>query len=319
MRYFYLILSVLSTAAFAQDETEQAVQQFIQQLEQRGVAASYSQSILAQAQVKPSILRAINRPSEAKPWHEYRKIFLTDQRIQDGVAFWHNHPTSLAKAEQTYGVPAEIIVAIIGVETAYGKVTGNYRTADALYTLAFFYPKRADFFQQELAEFILLTQEQNLPPLALKGSYAGAMGLGQFMPSSYRQYAVDFDGDGTKRLWQVDDSIGSVAHYLNQYGWQRGQDIVYPIQLNDNEIKLLETLGDKPEKTLAELTAMGIAIPRTWPPHYRASLIGLQQADHNEYYLGFDNFYVITRYNHSHRYAMAVYQLAQAIKAQRPV
>ena len=299
-------------------DTDADMTQFIQNLQQQyALNPIYSQQVLGQAKVKKSILRAMSRQGESKPWHKYRKIFITKSRINGGVKFWKKYANTLAKAEQIYGIPAEIIVAIIGVETAYGNITGKYRVVDALYTLAFHYPKRADFFKKELGEFLLLAREENLPPLAINGSYAGAMGMGQFMPSSYRKYAVDFNNDGTKRLWQTIDTIGSVANYFKQHGWIQGQAVIHPITPSLDEIKMLEALDNKPEKTLYQLQQLGINIPSTLPKHYRASLISLKQLKTTDHYLGFDNFYVITRYNHSHRYAMAVYQLAMAIKAKK--
>ena len=182
----------------------------------------YLTQLFNQTKIRNSILKAIARPSEQKPWYQYRRIFITDKRIQGGVDFWHQYAEPLKKAQEHYGVPTEIIIAIIGVETIYGSYTGNYKVLDALTTLSFHYPQRADFFREELKAFLLLTREEHLDPLKLKGSYAGAIGIGQFMPSSYRTYAVDFNHDGQRNLWSdVTDVIGSVAHYLEQHDWHQ--------------------------------------------------------------------------------------------------
>ncbi|OII56879.1 lytic murein transglycosylase B, partial [Pseudomonas putida] len=193
-----------------------------------GFAPEQLMGVFAEVQRKQSILDAISRPAErVKPWKDYRPMFITDARIARGVDFWRQHEAVLARAEQEYGVPAQYIVAIIGVETFFGRNTGNYRVIDALSTLGFDYPPRAEFFRKELREFLLLAREEQLDPLTLKGSYAGAMGLPQFMPSSFRNFAVDFDGDGHINIWNnPDDAIGSVASYFKRHGWVAGEGVV---------------------------------------------------------------------------------------------
>lgn len=277
----------------------------------------------AQVEKKDSILKAMSRPAEkVKPWHEYRNIFIKPKRIKDGIAFWQKHQKVLAEAEKTYGVPAEIIVSIIGVETFYGRITGSYRVMDALSTLAFDYPKRAAFFRKELEAFLLLSREQNQTPLSLKGSYAGAMGYGQFMPSSYRAYAQDFDKDGFADVWKnPTDAIGSVANYFKRHGWQNGESVVIPAiaQANHNDDLLKD--GFKPKRTLPELKKAGflpsrkVTLPTDITPTTKVRAITLEGVSAPEYWMTFHNFYVITRYNRSSMYAMAVYQLSQAIKA----
>jgi len=305
-------------AAFVQISQAQVFKSeadFIQNVHQRyGIKTETLEAWFKQAVFKKSIIKAMNRPSEAKPWYQYRKIFLTTARIQQGGRFMLQQQKSLAAAEKKYGVPAAIISAIIGVETSYGRNTGSFRVWDALYTLAFNFPRRAEFFQQELAEFILLCQEQNFEITYPKGSYAGAMGIGQFMPSSYRQYAVDGNADGQINLWQVDDAIASVAHYLQQYGWQAQEPIIHaiPAPASEAQAEALIALGLKPSLSISELQALGLNSPVIQDP-VKAAVIGLKTEQGMAYWLGRNNFYTITRYNHSRRYAMVVKQLADAI------
>ena len=267
-----------------------------------------------------SILDAISKPAEkTKPWHEYRKIFMGQKRIDQGVEFWKSNEATLKRASEKYGVPASIIVAIIGVETRYGNFMGKYRVMDALSTLSFDYPKRAKFFTRQLKEFLILAREQGLDPLTLKGSYAGAMGYGQFMPGSYRAYAVDFDGDKKIDIWtNQDDAIGSVANYFKRHRWKAGQPVVARASVKDGYDSSILNKKGKPKLTLTELKARGFAIDDKTIPALdmdtKALALKLKQVKGNEFWLGFQNFYVITRYNHSHLYAMAVWQLSQAIE-----
>jgi len=317
-RLNYLWLIALNLLFVLSSHAEYAVDQntFITQMTQQGWERTALVQLLGQAEVKNSIVKAMSRPGEAKPWPQYRQLFINQARIQNGVQFWQMHAAALRNAEQQYGVPAEIIVAIIGIETSYGKITGTFRVLDALFTLSFYYPPRAAFFQKELAEFLYLTEEQNLNPLAAKGSYAGAMGIGQFMPSSYRKYAVDFDHNGQANLWQVVDSIGSVAHYLQGHGWQPGQAIVISARaaapLSD---QILASLPDEPIQAVRDFAAYGIRPQQAISENLPVYLIHLEGDTAPLYWLGLKNFYVITRYNRSWKYAMAVYELAQAIRA----
>ncbi len=270
-------------------------------------------SIFADAQIKPTILEVMKRPAEAKPWYEYRKIFLTERRIREGVRFWQRHRTLLKQVEKAYGVAPEIIVAILGVETLYGTNTGSFRVLDALSTLAFAYPRRADYFAGELEQFLLLSREERLDPRHPQGSYAGAMGWPQFMPSSFRHYAADFDGDGQRDIWNNPaDVVASVANYFAKSGWQSRQPIA--IRLS-NQAESLANTDLNPKFTLAELKRRGLP-SNPYPDYLAANVLRLDGEDGPEIWLGFHNFYVITRYNRSLLYAMAVYQLAERIKSQ---
>jgi membrane-bound lytic murein transglycosylase B len=261
------------------------------------------------------VLAAISKPAEALPWYKYRPIFMQQNRIEQGLAFWAKHKDLLMRAEKEYGVPAQIIVAIIGVETMYGANTGKDRVMDALATLAFHYPKRSAFFRSELEHFLLLTREQNVDPLSLTGSYAGAMGMPQFISSSYRHYAVDFDGDGKIDIWNNPaDAIGSVANYFRLHGWTLGQKVVVSGSVTGK--KYTETLTDelKPGINADTLYTYGIEIDEEIPPGANVKVLSLEGPDGEEIWICLDNFYVITRYNRSPLYAMAVYQLSEEIR-----
>lgn len=262
-----------------------------------------------------SIIDAISRPAESKPWYQYRPIFITPKRIKQGVAFLKENRETLQRAEQVYGVPPEVVTAILGVETFYGRQTGGYRVIDSLATLAFDYPPRRTFFRGELEQYLLLTREEQIDPLELTGSYAGAMGQPQFIASSYRRYAVDFDGDHHRDLWRnTVDAIGSVAYYLQIHGWQRDGAIAAQVTVPADVAAPLLELGIKPRNSVAEIRKLGVEVPAGIPADTKAALIAFETKDTPEYWLGFDNFYVITRYNHSPLYAMAVYQLSTAIR-----
>ncbi len=286
-----------------------------QMVEEHGFDRDELSAVIGKAQRQDSILEAIARPAEkAKPWYEYRKIFVTKKRRDAGVAFYKEHEATLKRAAKEYGVPAEIIVAIIGVETYYGRIAGRYKVLDALSTLAFDYPKRSPFFTKELKHYLLLTREQGQDPAVLTGSYAGAMGYGQFMPSSYRNYAVDFDGDGKVDIWHNPvDAIGSVANYFKRHGWKTGEEVVAPAVLGKNVPISLFNDGLKPKHTLGEYAAEGLTTPMRLPADTPATAIRFEQQKGYSYWLGLPNFYAITRYNHSAMYAMCVYQLSQSI------
>lgn len=263
------------------------------------------------ANYKPQIIEAISRPSTIKPWLEYRAAFVNENRIKPGLSFWHKYRKTLARAQKKYGVPQEIIVALIGVETLYGQNMGNYRTIDALTTLAFDYPRRADFFRDELENYLLLAREQQFNLLEVRGSYAGAMGIPQFMPSSYRKYAVDFNGNRKTDLTnEAVDAIGSVGNYLKNYGWIKGGLIAMRAKVGEEncagEINTPRSLTE-----WAEVGVMPAAKVRT---DEQARLLDYTVEDGKEFWLGFNNFDVITRYNNSDFYAMAVFQLAEALK-----
>lgn len=314
-----ILLFVITTACQAQPPTDRAeVARFIDEMSQRhGFDKPELKRIFNQTEIQQSIIDAISRPAESKPWYQYRPIFVTTRRIRRGVEFWDAHRSTLQRAEAEYGIPAEIITAIIGVETFYGRHEGGHRVLDSLVTLAFEYPPRSGFFRSELEEYLLLTREEGLDPLAVTGSYAGAMGQPQFISSSYRTYAVDFDGDGKRNLLtNTADAIGSVANYLNRHGWQPGQAIAAPARVDGSDVSELLDKGIKPQIEVAQLPRFGVTVAAQLPENARAALIQLEQEDGYEYWLGLKNFYVITRYNHSPLYAMAVYQLSQEIKTQ---
>jgi membrane-bound lytic murein transglycosylase B len=280
------------------------------------------EALLAKAEKKQAILDAIARPAEkTKPWFEYRKIFLDQDRIDQGVVFWGENADTLSDVAETYGVDPSIIVAIIGVETRYGRQMGNYRVIDALATLGFDYPPRATFFRGQLEQAFLLAREQKQDLLELKGSYAGAMGFGQFIPSSYRHYARDHDGDGFVDIWtNRRDAIASVANYFKAHGWQTGHPVVQKVSMQGTVDAPLVNTGARPELTIEELQKKGVTLvdAATAPAgDTPAVLLSYDQESGPEYWLGFNNFYVITRYNRSHLYAMAVWQLSNAINAAR--
>jgi membrane-bound lytic murein transglycosylase B len=272
-------------------------------------------SRFAEVRLREDILVAIRRPKENLPWHEYRKLFVTDTQVQKGAEFWKKHAATLMRAEVEFGVPAEIIVAIIGVETRYGKNTGSYRALDALTTLALRYPERGEFFRKELIEYLLLTRELGTDPLAIKGSYAGAMGAPQFIPSSYRRYAVDFNNDGRRDLLaSMDDAIGSVAIFLRQHGWQPDGPIVGEARLNGALYGWLENHGIEPRINLRHLARYGIEPVGVDDASQLAALVSLEGEAGPLYRLGFMNFYAVTRYNRSKNYSMAVVELARDIR-----
>lgn len=277
---------------------------------------------LNKAEVKKSILKIMLPPPpkpgvakpKPKPWYKYRQNFVTESRIEKGLQYWRQNASALKRAEKTYGVPAEIILAIIGVETIYGRNKGNYRIIDALTTLAFNYPRRADYFRGELEQFLLLTREEGINPLKPKGSYAGAMGIGQFMPSSFRNYAVDFNRDGKRNIWTNNtDAIGSVANYFQRFGWKTGEPVIKPTQIRPNAVERLLALKFKPQYTLQQLKPMGLLYHGDESDSTPVMFIDLETEIGTAYWVGFQNYYVITRYNRSKRYAMAVYHLAQAL------
>lgn len=288
-------------------------------VKEHGFEAGEIQSVLAQAEKKQAILDAIARPAEkTKPWFEYRKIFLDDNRIQQGVEFWRENAETLADVSERYGVDESIIVAIIGVETRYGRHMGSYRVIDALTTLGFDYPPRATFFRGQLEQFFILAREQKQNPLDLKGSYAGAMGFGQFIPSSYRHFARDHDGDGVADIWEnKQDAIASVANYFKAHGWQSRQPVFVRAKVEGKVDESMVNSTARPDTSVVELQKKGIQPAEEVSKDQKVALLSYQQESGPEYWLGFNNFYVITRYNRSQLYAMAVWQLSEAIKEAR--
>ncbi len=316
-----LLLSTLLFASIVHAENKPdlpGLPEFLNEMQQKhGFDSEKLAASFAQVEVKDAILSAISRPAEkSKDWFEYRAIFMTESRINGGIEFWQQHAQDLARAEKEYGVPAEIIVAILGVETRYGGNVGGYRVIDALSTLAFKYPPRSPFFRSELEAFLLLTREEKISVLSPMGSYAGAMGLGQFMPSSYREYAVDFDHDGHRDIWtNPTDAIGSIANYLKRHGWVVGKSIVHPTYFSGKVADDLIDKGMKPSISRQDLTTAGVSLRGVPEDNDSLAIISLTQQNGEEYWLARQNFYAITRYNHSRMYAMVVTQLGQAIRS----
>ena len=275
-------------------------------------------AILAQAQFQPKIIESMERPYEKKTWDVYKSLFLTPQRVQAGLVFWQNNRKALELAQQKFGVPANIIVAIIGVETLYGRNQGSYRVLDALTTLAFDYPKRSEFFTKELKEYLLLCREHGVPATQYMGSYAGAMGKPQFMPSSYRFYAVNFSGRGKVDLMNEDkDVISSVANYFHQHGWALNQAVAQPAVVRGARYRHLAMNSKTPNYSYNQLISNGVR-PANYVSNHpgKAGVIELMTQQGEEYWFAYPNFYVITRYNSSPQYALVVYLLAQQLGSQ---
>ena len=300
----------------------QAAEDFIDQMvAKHGFDRQQLHAVIGQAKRLDYVLRLMDRqaPSYTPPtgpngaWIRYRKQFFTPDNVQNGVAFWDQYQDALTRAQQVYGVPPEIIVGIIGVETRWGRVMGKTRILDALATLSFNYPRRAAYFSSELETFLLMARNEQDDPLDLRGSFAGAMGYGQFMPSSYQEYAVDFNGDGHINLWDPVDAIGSVAHYFQAHGWQPGQSVAVPAS---GQAPYLEN-GFKTRYAVNSLSAAGLSPQGSLDGNNEASLLRLDLGSSYQYWYGLPNFYTITRYNHSTHYAMAVWQLGEAVSKAR--
>lgn len=289
---------------------------FAGNLAEQGFPRERLDALMATAKRQQSILDAIARPAEAKPWYQYRPIFVTDSRIDAGVDFWNAHAELLDRVAQRYGVDPAYLVAIVGVETHYGDNTGGYRVIDALATLGFDYPPRAEFFRKQLGQFFLLSQKANFDPAEVTGSYAGAMGAPQFIPTSFRDFAVDFDANGKIDLWDSwPDVLASVAHYFAVHGWQHEGLVAVPAALPEGQTPPPDSGLD--QRSVADLRATGLMFSEGVPDDTKAVLIALDTKDRTDYWIGLNNFYVITRYNHSPLYAMAVYQLAESIRGRR--
>jgi membrane-bound lytic murein transglycosylase B len=310
----------LPAAAQPIDSEREDVRAFIEHVHaQHGLDPAAVRSILELVRIQPPIIEAISRPAErVRPWHEYRKIFLTEERITAGARFWTEHRARIERVSTESGVAPEMLVGIIGVETFFGRITGRYRVLDALATLAFEYPPRSAFFARELAQFLLLADEQGFEVETPIGSYAGAMGIPQFIPSSYRAYAVDGDGNGRVDLWNsMDDIFASVANYFKVHGWRTGEPVVAPAVPGESDPSALAHTGLAPNTTVGELWAAGIGFagPAPREPGAAAGLFVLESEQGPRYWAGFHNFYVITRYNRSLMYALAVQELGEAIRA----
>jgi len=320
---FAVALLCYSASVNSAELDQAAVDTFIDELvAEDGFNRAELSRVFTQAKRSERILKAMTRPAEkTKPWYEYQKHFLTDARINGGIAFWDVNSETLTKATLVYGVPAEIIVAIIGVETAYGRITGGDQVVNALATLAFHYPKanakRMAFFRAQLRHMFLMSREQNIDPLTLTGSYAGAMGIPQFMPESYRKFAVDFNDDGARNIWKDrSDAIGSVANYLKSHGWNRGQSIVVPASTSNSNVDDLITKSVKPHRRISEFARHGVTVTDPIADEL-AALFSLEGEIFPEYWLALDNFYAIMKYNPRTKYAMAVVKLAEAIRNAR--
>ncbi len=320
-----LILATLALLSFQVQAgsyaTREDVQAFIADMQARhGFDAAQLTGLFGKTRSIPAVLKAIAPPTDprVKSWKNYRARFIEPKRTAAGLAFWQRHAGTLAKAEALAGVPAEIIVAIIGIETIYGKHLGRFDSFAALATLAFDYPPRADLFRRELEALLLLAREENRPPDSYRGSFAGAIGLPQFLPSSIRAYAVDFDGNGRIDLTgSPEDAIGSVANFLKVHGWETGGPIAVKVGADETASRTLIEEGIQPQRHPQEMVGLGVEVPAD-APGAPAALIDLITPDApTEYWLGYQNFYVITRYNRSSFYATAVWQFAQALRAGR--
>jgi membrane-bound lytic murein transglycosylase B len=312
-----VLLASLAWPALALDALREDVAAFVQEVSGRhGFEPAALAGLLAQAESRPAIVAAISRPAEkALPWHEYRARFLTERRISRGTEMARQHAESLQRAA-AIGVPAQVLLSIVGVETFYGEITGKHRVIDALATLAFDYPPRSPFFRGELEQFLLMSREESLDPLVPLGSYAGAMGIPQFMPSSFRAYAVDGDGDGRRDLWRSwGDVFSSVANYLMLHGWRQGEPVMAPADAGGADLAGLEFGTLALTETVQSLRARGVKFDTMLPDDAPAVLLQLAGPDGPQYRVGFTNFHAITRYNRSQLYASAVADLAEAIAA----
>jgi len=317
---FVCILVVSANGISAESrsvENQPVIKSFIKDMEKKhGFDKSALRELFSKAEIKPEIIEKMTRPAEAWPWHRYRNLFLKQERIDQGVSFWRENEDLLQRAEKKYGVPAEVIVAILGVETKYGRIKGTFRLIDSLTTLVLDYPKRSKFFKRELEQFLLLAREEGFDPLTLTGSYAGAMGKPQFISSSYRHYAIDFSGDGVRDLLNnTADAVGSIASYLARHGWQRGEPITVEAKVSGKKYQKLIKKGLKPKVKVAKFQDYGVQTQASLKPNAKAALIELEKTEETkEHWVVLKNFYAITRYNHSPLYAMAAYQLGQSIK-----
>lgn len=311
-----LLVTGFAPGAFALDIERPDVQRFIAGMVDE---YDYDRELLTEAMSaassQQSILDAISRPAEKTlNWHEYRSIFLTDERIKAGADFWREHREDIERISAETGVSEAVLVGIIGVETYFGRITGSYRVLDALATLAFDYPPRSKFFTRELQQFLLLVREEGIDAAQPTGSYAGAMGRPQFMPSSYRAYAVDSSDDGRRDIWtDWQDVIGSVANYFVEHGWQPGSEVVTQATFGAEWSGVAPENTLKPSETVSSLSKQGVVFATGMPANHKSQLLTLEGTDSKEHWVGFHNFFVITRYNRSVMYALAVHQLGQEI------
>ncbi len=306
-----------SKAQNVQGFKKQDVQNFINELiKEHGFSRPELEKVFASIEYKPRIVELISTPAERKlAWWEYRNLFINDRRINQGVAFWVKHRKILEKAEKDYGVSPAVIIGILGIETGFGRNSGGFRVVDALSTLGFGYPRRASFFKKELREFLILAREQGFDPLTLKGSYAGAMGIPQFMPSSYRAYAIDYDGSGQADIWgSPADAIGSIASYLHKHKWAAGKIVAAKAEVKGEKFTSVISQNPRPKKTFDEAKKFGWQSEKALSGNAKVRGIELEGKGGAEYWLTMHNFYVITRYNRSDMYAMAVWQLGSHVE-----
>ncbi len=314
---FFLIL--LWASAVESSERDRALAVFLDEMVARhGFTRDELEQAFGSTSSVPQILELMNRASDPKPWDEYRLLFVTSEKIEGGERFWNENADALTLARERYGVPEEIVIAVIGIETHYGRNRGRFKVLEALATLAFEYPRRANEFRLELEHFLLLSREESLPLESPLGSYAGAMGIAQFMPGSYRRYAIDFDGDGRRDLFENNrDAIGSIANYLTAHGWQRNAPVAALAEVADASAEPFRSGKLSTRYRLSELESLGITTSAAQPeaPETTSAIpLMLKNRTGSEYWLGFENFYVITRYNQSVYYAMAVHQLSEEIR-----
>jgi membrane-bound lytic murein transglycosylase B len=318
IRLFVLLLALLPAPAHASYAARPEVEAFVDELAQRhGFVKAELKRVFAKAQRVDPVLEAIAKPAErVRSWDEYRTLLITERRITEGVEFWRKNRRTLERAEKKYGVAPEYVVAIIGVETFYGRNTGNWRVVDALTTLAFDYPPRAGFFRSELENYLLMVREAGWDVFSVRGSYAGAIGIPQFMPSSARRYAVDFDRNGHIDLQKSrPDAIGSVANFLKQHGWQRDADVAVQARVAGEAWREFVSGRFEPRHSLTELRSAGVEFDSPEPAGAHAALVELSNLERpSEFRVGLRNFYVITRYNRSALYAAAVTDLAKELR-----
>lgn len=321
VRYLTLAVSaaamIAAETALAQRELAPEIEAFINEVSHKhGFDRAALRRTFGQVRPRAAIIRAVMSPVTARPWHEFRARLLDASRIRSGVRFWQEHAATLERASREFGVPEEIVVATIGLETMFGRHTGSFRVLEALTTLAFHYPPRAELFRGELEEYLLLARELGFDATAARGSYAGAMGIPQFLPSSYRKFALDYDGDRRRDLWGTpQDAIGSVAHYYRAHGWRTGEIVIAPVEIGGSDADAVLAAGIEPRLTVAELRRLGVVPLVPVEETLAAALIMAETESGPRHWLAFHNFYVITRYNRSVNYALAVHELARELRA----
>jgi membrane-bound lytic murein transglycosylase B len=319
--FLLVVILVFGRAAVAAEKKPPAlspeVEAFIAEMVQKhGFEQKALHRLLSQVRPRPAVIKAMSAPGTARPWYEFRSRYIEPGRINAGLAFWHANAATLERAAREYGVPEEILVATIGVETYYGRHTGGFKVLDSVTMIAFNFPPRAELFRSELEQFLLLAREDHIDPATMRGSYAGAMGIPQFLPSSYRRFAIDFDGDGKRDIIHSRaDAIGSVANYYRTFGWRTGEAVVVPAEADRSTIDALLEVGIKPQLKVSDLKSRGVVPIAPVDDGAEAALIMVEAETGPRYWLGLNNFYVITRYNRSVNYALTVHELAQELRS----